>query len=441
MLVKIADIFSKVVRRYLPDAFVIAILMTLFVFIIAILMNLSDPMTIFKAWGDGFWKYLAFTMQMVLVLMTGMVLASVPFINKALQKVASIPKTPTQAYVMTFIISAISYYINWGLAVVVGAIFAKEVAKRNEKAHFPLLVASAYSPTALYAAGLSSSIGLTIATPDHFLAKIMGVVPTSETIFHPGTIIIFLALFITMPIVIAFMAPKTNIISYKPLQKNTVATTETAATIEQPLTPAEKLEMNPWLGTIMGACGFVYVVYKFFEGLDLNLDIINLTFLSAGLFFHRSLGRFAAAFKEAATSISSIILQFPFYAGIIAILTSSGMGEAIINWMSSVASKDTFTIFTYWTAGLVNLFAPSGGGQWALQGPLQIPAGMQLGVEPGKIAMAVAWGDAWTNLIQPFWALPILGVVGLSIRDIMGYCVLLSIWVGVVTSILIMFVY
>lgn len=134
-------------------------------------------------------------------------------------------------------------------------------------------------------------------------------------------------------------------------------------------------------------------------------------------------------------------MQFPFYAAIISILQNSGLGEKIILGMSSIATSETFYLFTYWVSGLINILVPSGGGQWALQGPLQIPAGLNVGVEPALVAMSVAWGDAWTNLIQPFWALPILSIVGLHIRHIMGYCILLSLWVGIVTSCFIYFVY
>lgn len=171
------------------------------------------------------------------------------------------------------------------------------------------------------------------------------------------------------------------------------------------------------------------------------MDIINIFFLSLGLFLHRSLGQFVRAFGNVSKSISPIILQFPFYAGIIGVLSSSGLGQIIVDGMIAVAKPENFNLLTYWLSGFINILAPSGGGQWALQGPLQIPAALELGVDPAKTAMAVAWGDAWTNLIQPFWALPILSVVGLHIRDIMGYCILLSLIVGIVTSILIFFLY
>lgn len=413
-------------------------LLTLFVFIVGFFTNPAEPITLVKSFGDGFWVYLAFTMQMVLLLMTGMVLASVPFVKRGLESLASLANTPNKAYVLTFTVTAIAYYINWGLAVVVGAILVREVGKRNQNAHFPLLVAAAYSPTVLYTAGLSSSIGLTVATKDHFLAEVMGVIPTSETIFSSSTIIIFLALFLTMPVIICLMAPKTNI---KPYVAREVPPKKKETDEVEENTPALKLERTPILGILTGAIGLLYVVNEFINGRDLDLNIINILFLSLGLLFHRSLGQFGEAFKEAAGSTSPIILQFPFYAGIIAVLGSSGLGQAIIDGMASVANKEMFDIFTYWSAGVVNMLAPSGGGQWALQGPLQVPAGMALGVDPATIAMAVGWGDAWTNLIQPFWALPILSVVGLHIRHIMGYCFLLAIWVGALTTVLMLFVY
>lgn len=438
MLNRIADRFSKLVEKYLPDAFVIAVLMTLFVFIVGFFMKPSEPEELFKSFGDGFWVYLAFTMQMVLLLMTGMALASVPAVQRILESLASRAQTANQAYVLTFLVSSAAYYINWGLAVVVGAIIAREVGKRNQNAHFPLLVAAAYAPTVLYTAGLSSSIGLTVATEGHFLEKAAGVIPTSETIFHPHTITILVALLITIPIFIVLMAPKKGIISYTPpaiIQK----TSDPGENRDD--TPAGKLESTPFLGIATGLIGIVYLIFEFVNGRDLDLNIINIAFLSLGLILHKSLIQYAKAFKEAASAISPIILQFPFYAGIIAVLGSSGLGESIINGMTSVATKETFDIFTYWSAGLVNILAPSGGGQWALQGPLQVPAGLHLGVDPAVTAMAVGWGDAWTNLIQPFWALPILSVVGLHIRHIMGYCILLGIWVGFITTILMFFVY
>lgn len=443
MLARIANRFSNLIKNFLPDAFVIAVLMTLLVMAAAWALDPKDGMQMVSAWGDGFWVYIGFTMQMVLLLMTGMTLASAPSVSGLLIRLASQASGKLKPYALVFIACTIAYYINWGLAVIVGAILAREVGRQNDRVHFPLLVASAYAPTALYTAGLSSSIGLTVATEGHFMADVMGVIPTSETMFSPATIMIFLALAITMPIIIMLMAPKDakQIIPWSgdKDEKNHAEQLEEESTAEK--TPASRLESSSFLGRLMGGIGIAYTVYHFSTGGDFNLNIINLFFLSLGLVLHHSLKEFSTAFSSSANAISPIILQFPFYAGIIAVLSSSSLGDMIIGGLTGVASSETFNVFTYLSAGLVNILAPSGGGQWALQGPLQIPAAISLGVNPATTAMAVGWGDAWTNLIQPFWALPILSVVGLHIRHIMGYCILLSVWVGMVTSLMIYFLY
>src|SRR5690625_3608482 len=279
MLSRLADRFSSLIQRFLPDAFVIAVLMTIIVLIIGLGMNPTEPGVIFRAWGDGFWTYLAFTMQMVLLLMTGMTIAAVPIINNGLKKLASLATKPWQAYLLTFFASATTYYINWGLAVVVGAIVAREIAKRNENTHFPLLVASAYSATVLFAGGMSSSIGLTIATKGHFLEDVMGVIPTSETIFHPSTFIIFFSLVISMAIFILLMIPKSGIKSYNTLIN---AESKTVHQEEQMKvdSPALWLEYTPILGIAIGFIGIVYTIISFSGGRDLDLDIINIFFLS-----------------------------------------------------------------------------------------------------------------------------------------------------------------
>ena len=443
MLSTTANKFSNLISRFLPDAFVIAILMTLAVLAGAWAINPQSGMEVVASWGDGFWVYIGFTMQMVLLLMTGMTLASAPTIQSILTKLASQATGRFKPYALVFLSCAIAYYINWGLAVIVGAILAREVGRQNSQVHFPLLVAAAYAPTTLYTAGLSSSIGLTIATEGHFLADVMGVIPTSATIFSPATIAIFLVLVVSMPAIIILMAPRTpeSIISWSGDKASTPDESTGTESTESSSSPASRLERSPTPGRLMGATGILYTVYHFSTGGDFNLNIINILFLSLGLVLHSSLKDFSNALSSAATAISPIILQFPFYAGIIAVLSSSTLGDMIVTGLTGIASSESFNVFTYLSAGLVNILAPSGGGQWALQGPLQIPAAMAIGVNPASTAMAVGWGDAWTNLIQPFWALPILSVVGLHIRHIMGYCILLSIWVGFITSLMIYFLY
>jgi short-chain fatty acids transporter len=164
----------------------------------------------------------------------------------------------------------------------------------------------------------------------------------------------------------------------------------------------------------------------------IGLNTINLIFLVAGLLLHKSSATYLAALSEAVKGLSGIVLQFPLYAGIMGMMVGSGIAVSMSEWFVSVSNADTFTILTFLSAGLVNVFVPSGGGQWAVQAPIVIPAALSLGVPLNQAAMAVAFGDAWTNMVQPLWALPLLGIAGLKIQDIMGYCTVALIWSGIV---------
>ncbi|PKM68990.1 MAG: short-chain fatty acid transporter, partial [Firmicutes bacterium HGW-Firmicutes-18] len=202
----------------------------------------------------------------------------------------------------------------------------------------------------------------------------------------------------------------------------------------------EKMENSKILWGLVTLMGFAYIVFHFMtKGFDLNLNIVNFIFMFTGILLHGTLRRYIDAVIEGAKGASGIVLQFPFYAGIMGMMTglnANGVSLAgvISNGFVSISTATTFPLFTFLSAGIVNFFVPSGGGQWAVQGPIMMPAGASLGVEPAKTAMAIAWGDAWTNMIQPFWALPALGIAGLGARDIMGYCVITLLVTGVIVS-------
>lgn len=184
------------------------------------------------------------------------------------------------------------------------------------------------------------------------------------------------------------------------------------------------------MSALIGLIGLVYIFMYFKDnGFALDLNIVNMIFLIAGIWLHGTPLNYVRAINEAVKGAGGIILQFPFYAGIMGMMTGEGAAEislagAISQGFVSISTETTFPLYTFLSAGVVNLFVPSGGGQWAVQAPIMMPAGDALGVSPAVTAMAIAWGDAWTNMIQPFWALPALGIAGLGARDIMGYCVI-----------------
>ncbi|USK54278.1 short-chain fatty acid transporter [Cytobacillus solani] len=430
----LVSFFNRVMQRYLPDPFLFVIILTFVVFTLGIIFTDSGPYQMIQHWGNGFWGLLVFTMQMVLVLVTGHVLASSRIFKKGLGALASTAKSPGQAVIIVTVVSLIASWINWGFGLVIGALFAKELAKKVREVDYRLLIASAYSGFVIWHGGISGSTPLTIATEGHFSQDLIGIIPTSETIFSGFNLAIVIALFLALPLVNRLMMPsKEETVTVDPalLQDDIQA----AAIEKGAMTPAERLENSRILSLLIGLFGLVFLFYYFAQnGFKLNLDIVNFLFLFLGILFHRTPKHFLEAVMNAVKGASGIIVQFPFYAGIIGMMTASGLAAVIANGFISISNEFTFPLFTFLSAGLINIFIPSGGGQWAVQAPVVLDAAIALDVSIPKAAMAVAWGDAWTNLIQPFWALPALAIAGLKAKDIMGYCVLTLIVSGVIIS-------
>lgn len=425
---------NTVMERYLPDPYVFVALLTLLVFLLGVGLTDSSPLDMVVHWGDGFWELLSFTMQMVIVLVAGYVLAISPVFKKILSTLANLAKTPGSAILLVSFVSLIACWINWGFGLVIGALFAKVIAKKVTTVDYRLLIASAYSGFIIWHGGLAGSIPLSIATVDHPFSDTMGVVPTSETLFSAYNLIIVVALLISVPILNRFMMPKPeDTFSIDPkLLEDEIDVEEKKDSI----TPADKLENSILLSMLIGALGLVYLIQHFAtKGFDLNLNIVNLIFFILGIIFHGTPKRFLAAIATAIKTAGGIIFQFPFYAGIMGMMVASGLAGVMSEWFVSISTEATFPLFTFYAAGLVNFFVPSGGGQWAVQAPIMLDAAQTLGVSYSKTAMAIAWGDAWTNMIQPFWALPALAIAGLRAKDIMGYCLFVLLLSGIIISI------
>lgn len=439
----------KLVQRFLPDAFVFCIILTIVVFIAAMPVAGMNPIEVANAWGSGVWGLLAFSMQMALVLVLGSAVANAPAIKRIIVKLAGVPKKPAGAVAFVTIISAICCFINWGFGLIIGALLAKEVAKKIKGLDYRLIIAAAYSGFVIWHSGISGSIplGMTALDVDGTVANTGGavteVVPTSQTIFSAWNLIMVVAVVVVVAIVNAKMHPDAkDVVSIDPkLLEDAPEAVETKAKKDR--TPAEKLENSMILSYIVVVIGAVYLIYYFVNAGSilnaLSLNIVNLIFLILGIAFHKTPIGYVKAIMEFAESAGGIILQFPFYAGIQGMMVTAGsngvsLASAISNGFVSISTPRTFPVLCYLAAGIVNFFVPSGGGQWAVQGPIMMPAGLKLGVTPAVTAMGIAWGDAWTNMLQPFWALPALGIAGLGARDIMGYCAIVLIVSGIVTA-------
>ncbi|MGO3740255.1 MAG: short-chain fatty acid transporter [Marinomonas foliarum] len=441
-LQKVSQFFVALLQRYLPDPFIFAIILTFVVFLFVMPSTGQGPMQVVSAWAGGFWNLLSFSMQMAMVVVTGHAMASAPAFKRKLAMLAGVAKTPGQAIILVTVISAMACWVNWGFGLVVGAIFAKEIAARVKGVDYRLLIASAYSGFLFWHGGLSGSIPLSIAGGANIEkvtnGAVMAAIPTSETIFSTMNLTILAVMFITIPLLNRLMhpAPQDTVTIDAELLKEQVVETPNKAD----MTPAERLENSRVLSMLLGVMGFAYVIYYFVNnGFALNLNIVNFTFLFSAVLLHGTPKSLLNSVSQGARNCSGILLQFPFYAGIMGMMTATGdsgvsLAGVISQAFVSISNETTFPLFTFLSAGIVNFFVPSGGGQWAVQAPIMMPAGAALGVDAAKTAMAIAWGDAWTNMIQPFWALPALAIAGLGAKDVMGYCLMALIGSGVIIS-------
>lgn len=445
----LANASTMVMQKFLPDAYIFAVILTIIVFIASLIATKQNFISIVGHWGKGVWSLLAFSMQMVLVLVTGHVLALSPPFKKLLDYLSNIPKTPYQGIALVSIISYTACILNWGFGLIIGAIYAKEIAKKVKAIDYRLLIASAYSGFVLWHAGFSGSVPLVIAGGDLSATggSLTEAVPVSHTLFSSYNIFIVVGMWILLPIINVLMHPKNEedvFVIDTNLIKEDVEVKKITKEDFKKMTPAEKLENGCFVNYILAILGFSYIVYYFVNSakqgkFDLNLNIVNLIFLMFGVLFHRTPRSLIDAFGEAAKGAAGIILQFPLYAGIMGMMTGASaegvsLASVISNFFVNISTVKTFPLFTFLSAGIVNLFVPSGGGQWVVQGPIMMPAGLEIGVDPAKTAMCIAYGDSWTNMIQPFWALPALGLAKLGARDIMGYTLIVLIVSGLVIA-------
>ena len=347
--------------------------------------------------------------------------------------------TAAMTAAVTTAVSTICCWLNWGFGLVIGALLAKEVAKRVPTVDYPLLIASAYSGFVIWHAGFSGSIPLDLVKGKTF-GDVTYQAAITETIFHPVNLVMVLIILCVMPLINYAMHPdKDHTICVDP-----ALLTDEAERTYKIETPADKMEHSKILWIITMAFGFIYII-NYFVGVvkrgenvanALNLNIVNMIFLFLGILLHGNLRKYVDAIGEAASGAAGILLQFPFYAGIMGMMVATNadgisLASTISHFFVNISTQITLPMLSFLAAGIVNFFVPSGGGQWAVQGPIMMPAGRAQGIDDGLMAMAIAWGDQWTNMIQPFWALPALGIAGLSARDVMGYLVVILLFTGV----------
>jgi short-chain fatty acids transporter len=331
--------------------------------------------------------------------------------------------------------------LNWGLGLIVGAILAREIARsarrRGVRIHYPLVVAAGYTGLLIWHGGLSGSAPVSVATPGHPLESLMGVIPVRETLLSPLNLTVTLFLLVAVPTLLALMAPARD----EDLEEAPADEAAPPAAPTRERTPATALEDSRLLVGLIVLAGLGFLIPYFARrGWDgVNLSAINFTFLMAGLLLHGTPRRYAASVDEAVKGVGGILLQFPFYFGIMGMMAGAGLVERLAEGFVSGAGAlgalggpvgSAHAVLTFLSAGLVNLFVPSGGGQWAVQGPVAVEAARRLGTDLPTTVMGLAYGDQLTNMLQPFWALPLLAITRLHARAIIGYTALLMLLVA-----------
>ena len=439
MIKRMGDYFNRWAEKYMPDPFLFAVLLTFLTLILGVIFTKSSAFQMLLDWNKGFWTLLTFSMQMCLILVTGYALATTPVVRKIIDGLANLPKTGSSAAALVCFVAIIAAYINWGLGLIVGALMARQVAIRGHQRgipmHYPLLGAAGYIGLAVWHGGFSGSAPLLVATPKHFLEAKIGIIPVTQTLLSPMNIVVGICLLIFLPLLIRLLHPDspeemTTVDKVLPDLESHAAEEPSAAPTHK--TFAYQLEHSVLISMIIGIMGLIIVVWYFYnKGFALNLNIVNFTFLFVGILLHGRPINYVRAIAEGTRGCSGIILQFPFYSGIMGMMKFSGLVAIMSGWFVAISNQYTFPIFAYISACLVNIFVPSGGGQWAVQGPILVEAAKTLGVTYPKTIMALAYGDQWTNLFQPFWALALLGLTGLKAGQIMGYAMTIM-FIGIV---------
>ncbi len=465
MLARLSERLAAVFRAVAPDPFVIAVLLTALTFGLALVFTEASAGQLVDHWSgasgvfgrDGVWRFLAFSMQMCLILATGHVLAASGPVSWVLDRLAAMPRTEARAAMLVSFVGCALGVLNWGLGLVAGALLAKRVhdsmRSRGLAANLALLAAAGYTPLMVWHGGLSGSAPLTAtslkdiqSTLGPAAALLPEPIPLSRTLFSPMNLVITLGLLVIVPVVMSLMA--------NPNEPHAHARGDGLPTRAEPLPDGRGSDRELSLGWFPRLMEETPIVNVLLAGLiaawawgyyfpregpsgvrTLGLDAVNLTMLMVGLLLHGTPRRFLAAVDEAVKGCGGIIVQFPLYAGIMGMMVSSGLAKVIAEGIAGAASPGTLPLLTFLAACVVNLFVPSGGGQWAVQGPIALDAAKSLGVDPAKVVMAVAYGDQLTNMLQPFWALPLLAITGAKAREIVGYTavamVVGGVWVGV----------
>jgi short-chain fatty acids transporter len=370
---------------------------------------------------------MVFTVQVMLMLVLGHIIALSQPISKAIQFIIRDCKTGAALTLRVTIATMLMGFFNWGLGLVFGALMARSAGifatEKRIPFNYAVLCAAGYTGMLCWHGGITGSAPIKAAEPGHQLEAMIGIVPQIETLLSSLNLVTSILLLTIIPAFLYFLAKK---VSPQAMEKSDYQPKLNLALPQ--LIGAEKIDHWSWFSKIIGV---VFIVVSFSKASQssgfafLTPDFINFALIGLVLILHKNIVSLSAALNEAISGVSGILLQFPLYFGIMGIMLQSGLTAQLASFFAENSSATSLPIYTFLSAGIINFFIPSGGAQWVLQGPVACQAALEAGVSIPQIIMSIAYGDQLTNMMQPFWALPLLGITGIKAKDVLPYTFLI----------------
>ena len=412
-------------ERWFPDAFVFALGAIVIVFLGALFVG-ETPSNATKYFGDGFWQLIPFTLQMAMVIIGGYVVASSPPVGRVIRGLARIPRTPRSAVALVAFLATTSSLLSWGFSLIFSSLLVREIIKIVRGVDYRAASAAAYlGVCTVWALGLSSSAALMMATQGSIppaIFTISGRIPLTHTIFTWQSLATAGLLILSSVAVAYFSTPA---ISEPKTAKAVGGELDLPAPeIDTTSKPGEWLENNGLLTVLVCTLGFAYLARLFFiQGplVALDLNTYNFLFIMLGMLLHWKPRAFVRAVSAAVPATAGVLIQFPFYSGIFGLMTKSPLSSRMAEFFVGISSHGSYPVLLTIYSAILGLFVPSGGSKWIIEAPYVLAAAKQLHVNLGWVVQIYNTAEALPNLINPFWMLPLLGILNIRAREVIGY--------------------
>ncbi|MBU2960071.1 TIGR00366 family protein [Citreicella sp. C3M06] len=440
LLWRMSKKFDFAAERIIPDPLVFCMIFTVVIFGAGVLVTGNGPLTMAQFWYDGIWSQAAFAFQMAFMVVCCAVTARSAQVSRGLDLLAGVVRRPATAVLLLMVFGYLASFVNWAFALIVTPVLAMALSQRIRGLHFPMLIAAGYSTMILGQCLSPTGTIYALLAGDHPMADKIGVIPQTVTTYNPMNIVIWVLLAGLTTLIAMMTRPSDHeVVEFN--QEVTPNVAPTPETEDHTGSIAERLNGSRVLMWAIGTLGAVMIGFTVARnGLfaSLSLSFVIFVFLIANFFLYNTPARFIAAYRENLKLATDVMIQFPFYGGIAGMMANSGLATVVVGFFASISTANTLPFFTYLSSSLVNLFIPSQGGQWIVQGEITVDAAIQTGADLPLIINAFVYGDQATNLLQPLYVIPALAVVGMRLRDVWGYMAFLwSIWFAV-TSILLL---